>query len=209
MSKGLMFKGLCGVAVAASLLVAGTAQADKVTDAIDRASKAYSDGKLSSTSRELQFAIGRVGRRLARAYQKAMPPAPDGWKARKARRRNRTVGMMGLGITVNQRYRADGGRGRATAQLVIDNPMIQAMGAMFANPAMAQSSGYDRLEVKGLAQPGFIKFDEDRKRGDAIILIAGRVFLKVHASNIEEEDVLRSLAAGWDIKRIKEIAEIP
>jgi hypothetical protein len=205
-----MLKGFMAAAVAVSLMAGGTAQADKVTDAIDRASKAYSDGKLSSTSRELQFAIGRVSRRLARAYQEAMPPAPDGWKARRARRRNQGIGVMGMGISVNKRYRADGGgRGRASAQIIIDNPMIQAMGAMFANPALAQNSGFERLEVKGLAQPGFIKFDEDRKRGEAIILIAGRVFLKVQASRIEDEDVLRNLAAGWNIKRIKEIAEIP
>jgi hypothetical protein len=206
-----MLKGFMAAAVAVSLLVGGTAQADKVTDAIDRATKAYGDGKLSSTSRELQFAIGRIGRRLAKAYEEAMPPAPDGWKARRARRQNQGIGVMGMGISVQRRYRPDGGssRGRASAQLVIDNPMIQAMGAMFANPAMAQSSGYERLEVKGLAQPGFIKFDEDRKRGDAIILVAGRIFMKVEASNIESEDVLRKLVEGWNIKRIKEIAEIP
>ncbi|MEJ2122032.1 MAG: hypothetical protein P8Z76_15270 [Alphaproteobacteria bacterium] len=203
-----MLKGIMAAAVAVSLMVGGTAQADKVTDAIDRASKAYSDGKLSSTSRELQFAIGRVSRRLAKAYQEAMPPAPDGWKARRARRRNQGIGVMGMGISVNKRYRS-GSRGRASAQIIIDNPMIQAMGAMFANPALAQNSGFERLEVKGLAQPGYIKFDEDRKRGEAIILIAGRIFLKVEASRIEDEDVLRNLAAGWNIKRIKEIAEVP
>lgn len=204
-----MLKGSTAAALAALLAFTGAAQADKVTDAIDRASKAYSAGKLSTTSRELQFAIGRIGRRLAKAYSEAMPPAPDGWKARRARRSNRAVGVMGLGITVTRRYRPDDGRGSASAQIIIDNPMIQAMGAMFANPAMAQSSGYERLEVKGLAQPGYIKFDEDRKRGDAIILIAGRIFLKVQASRVEDEDVLRNLAAGWDIKRIKEITEIP
>lgn len=203
-----MLKGLMAAAVAVSLMAGGTAQADKVTDSIDRASKAYSDGKLSSTSRELQFAIGRVSRRLAKAYQEAMPPAPDGWKARRARRQNQGVGVMGMGISVNRRYRPDGGSGRASAQIIIDNPMIQAMAAMFANPALAQNSGFERLEVKGLAQPGYIKFDEDRKRGEAIILIAGRIFLKVQASRIENEDVLRNLAAGWNIKRIKEIAEI-
>jgi hypothetical protein len=204
-----MLKRLMAVAAVAALMTAGTAQADKVTDSIDRASKAYSAGKLSSTSRELQFAIGNVSRRLAKAYREAMPPTPDGWKARRANRRGQGIGVMGLGITVTKRYRADGGRGRARAQLIIDNPMIQAMGAMFANPAMAQNSGYERMEVKGLAQPGFIKFDEDRKRGDAIILIAGRIFLKVEVSRVEDEDMLRDLANGWNIKRIKEIAEVP
>ncbi|MDH3232267.1 MAG: hypothetical protein OEQ29_01980 [Alphaproteobacteria bacterium] len=205
-----MLKRLAAAIVVATLAVAGAARADKVTDAIERASKAYGDGKLSSTSRELQFAIGRISRRLAKVYGEAMPPAPDGWKARRARTRQQGIGMMGLGISVQRRYRPDGGgRGRASAQLVVDNPMMQAMGAMFANPAMAQSSGYERLEVKGQAQPGFIKFDEDRKRGDAIILIGGRVFLKVEAMGVENEDVLRALVAGWNIKRIKEIAEIP
>jgi len=205
-----MLKGMMAAAVVVSLSLAGAARADKVTDAIGRASKAYGDGKLSSTTRELQFAIGRIGRRLAKAYGEAMPPAPDGWKARRARTQRGAIGVMGMGISVRRRYQPDGrGRGRASAQLIIDNPMIQAMGAMFANPAMAQSSGYERLEVTGLAQPGFIKYDEDRKRGDAIILIAGRIFLKVEASNVENMDVLRALAAGWNVKRIKEIAETP
>lgn len=206
-----MTKFLPAAALVALMAFTAPAQADKVTDAMDRAAKAYRDGKLSSASRELQFAVGGLGQRLAKAYQDAMPPAPSGWKARRANTRNQGIGVMGMGmgITVSQRYRADGGQGRASAQLVMDNPMIQAMGAMFANPAMAQSSGFERLEVKGLDQPGFIKFDEDRKRGDAIILIAGRIFLKVDASGIDNVDVLRKLASGWDIKRIKEIAEIP
>jgi hypothetical protein len=204
-----MFKAILAVVAVAIVMAGGPARADKVTEAIERAVKAYGDGKLSTTSRELQFAIGRIGRRIAKAYATTLPPAPDGWRARRARSQRSSVALMNFGVSVQRRYSQDGGRGRASAQLVIDNPMIGAMATMFANPAIAQNAGYERLEVRGLAQPGFIKFNEDTKRGDAIILIAGRLFLKVEASNVEGEDVLRALVDGWNIKRIKEIAEIP
>ena len=118
------------------------------------------------------------------------------------------MGPFGAGISAQRSYNQDGGRARASAQIIVDNPMLQAMAAMFANPTMAANSGYERLSIDGLNQPAFIKYDEDRKRGEVVILLAGRVYLKVSASRIESDDVLKDLANGWNIKKIKEVAEI-
>lgn len=190
----------------AMTLAAPAAHAEKVLDSMRKAETAYKDGRLSTASRELQYALGALGKALADAYTGTVPDAPDGWTAQNPRGRAQAIGAMGYGVTVERRYREDGGRGTATAQLIVDNPMIQAMGAMFANPALAQNAGYDRLQVQG--QEAMIRFQEDRNRGEVVMLFAGRVFLKVEARNIDSEDVLEALAQGWDIAKIREVAEL-
>ena len=204
-----MIRGILAVVVVTSMAAAGTASADKVTDSIERAQKAYSAGKLSTAARQLQLGVARIRRALAKEYEKTLPPAPDGWTARKSRSRRQTFGMMGGGVTVTKRYRPSSGSGSATAQMIIDSPLLATMGAIYGNPAMAQNAGYEPFEIDGLNQPAFIKFDEDRKRGEVVILIAGRIFLKVQVTRVADEDALKALGKGWNIKRIKEIAEIP
>jgi hypothetical protein len=197
---------IAAVLSGAILLTAPAARADKISDAMDKAASAYKDGKLTSTTKNLQLALGRLAKRLAKAYEPTLPEAPSGWKARKARSKGAAVGLYGFGISASRRYRQESGQGRADAQLIVDNPMVQAMAGMFANPAMAQQAGYEQESVND--QTALIKYDEDSKRGEAIILIAGRAFLKVSASNIGDKAVIMALAKGWKIGKIKEIAEI-
>lgn len=202
-------KGLGAIIVVAAISVAGGAHADKVTDTMEKAAKAYGSGKLSTMVRQLQSALARVRKVLAKAYADAMPPAPDGWRAQRARNSGQMIGVMGGGVTVSRRYRPSSGSGSATAQLIVDSPLLATMGAIYANPAMAQNAGYEQFDIDGLNQPAFYKFDEDRKRGEVVILIGGRVFMKVNVRRVESEDVLKGLAKGWNIKKIKEIAELP
>ncbi len=190
------------VAACLVCLTATPAFADKATDAMDKAKSLYEKGDIGKTYTELQIATSLVGRKLSALYAKTFPAAPDGWKTRKARSSNRSGVMMSQGFVMNRRYTQEGGRGRVTAQLIIDNPMITAMAGMFSNPAMAARMNYDRIQIEGGGE-AWVKYQEDRKSGEVVLVLAGRVFLKLTGRNIENQDVLTKLISTWDFATLK------
>lgn len=190
--------------VAACLVCLTTtpAFADKATDAMDKAKALYEQGDLGKTYTELQIATSLVGRKLTALFARTFPAAPDGWKTRKTRSSNRAGVMMAQGFVMNRRYTQDGGRGRVNAQLIIDNPMITAMAGMFSNPAMAARMNYDRVQIEGGGE-AWVKYEEDRKRGEVVLVLAGRVFIKLSGRNIESQDILSKLISTWDFAVLK------
>lgn len=198
-------------ALAAVLLITFSAPAfaDKVTEAIDAGQKYYEDQRLSKAIRELRYAIAKISRRLSDAYEATMPPAPSGWMIRKARRRGGAGGgFFAAGTIITRNYRQEDGRGRITAQLIVDNPMMQAFAMMFANPQMAAASGFERIRVRGVRTDALMKYNDETKRGEAILLLAGRIFIKLGGQRIESDAILRDLLQGWNYEELKKVAEI-
>jgi len=197
------------LAVLSAISVPGTALADRVTDRIDKGKAHYEAGRLPAAARELQWAIGRIKRRMADGIAKTFPPPPEGWSVRRARTSNRQTVTMLQGMVIQRRYRQKSGRGTANAQLIADNPMVAMMVTMFANPAFAQNAGYERVDVEGLPQGALIKFDERRRRGDVIAMVGGRVFLKIDARNVETGDILRTMIRTWKVADLKKQLGLP
>ena len=196
--------------VAALLItVSAPAFADKVTDAIRSGQKHYEDQRLSKSIRELRYAIVQITRRLSEAYEATMPPAPSGWKTQKARRQGAAGGtFFSAGTILTRHYRQEDGRGRVTAQLIVDNPMMQAFAAMFANPQIAAASGFERVRVRGVRADALLKYDPDTKQGEAILLLAGRIFIKLDGRRIENDGIIRDLLQGWNYEDLKKVADI-
>lgn len=198
-------------ALAAALLITFSAPAfaDKVTDAIRSGQKHYEDQRLSKSIRELRYAIAQITRRLSEAYEATMPPAPSGWKTQKARRQGAAGGaFFSAGTILTRHYRQEEGRGRVTVQLIVDNPMMQAFAAMFANPQIAAASGFERVRVRNVRADALLKYDPDTKRGEAILLLAGRIFIKLDGRRIENDGIIRDLLQGWNYEELKKVADI-
>ena len=196
------------ILLAGALIAATPAAADKITDAIRDGQRYYEDDRLSKAMKELRYAIGQIGRKVAKAYEATFPQAPDGWTARKARSRStQGLGMFG-GTAVNRSYQQEGGRGRIKAELVIDNPMMQAFAQMFANPQLAAAGGYERARLRGLDDEALIKYDENTKRGEAILLMRGRIFIKVSGRSLESDAPLRAVLESWRFEDLMRIADI-
>jgi len=198
-------------ALAAALLIAFSAPAfaDKVTDAIASGRKYYEDQRLSKAIRELRYAVSQISRRLSKAYEATMPPAPGGWKMRKARRRGGGASVLfGAGTIITRNYRQEDGKGRVTVQLIVDNPMMQAFAMMFANPQIAAASGFERIRVRGVRDDALLKFNDETKRGEAILLLGGRIFIKIAGRRIEGDEILRDLLQSWNYEELMRVAEI-
>lgn len=194
---------LAAIALAGPMTLAAPARADTVTDRIDKGRAFYEKGQLSRAARELQWAIGRINKRIADGIGKTFPKAPDGWTMRRVRTGKQSGVAMLQGMVIQRRYRETGGRGRVNAQLIVDNPMIAMMTMMFSNPNIAQNAGYERIEVEGLPQGALIRYQEGRKRGDLVAMLAGRAFLKLDARNVASDEILRDMIKRWEITALK------
>ncbi len=188
------------------LLTPNMAAADKISDAIKTAAEAYKDGKLGKAAQELQYAVTKIGERLSKAYRATFPPTPDGWRARKIRSSSGGGIVRMNGQILNRRYNQKDGRGRMTAQLIVDSPAMQAYATLFANPAYARQAGFDREKIDGVPETAMVKFNEDRKRGEAVLLMAGRILIRISASGIENASAIVKLLKSWKIAEVRKIA---
>lgn len=187
---------------------ASPAWADKVTDAIGKAAAAYKAGKMSTATTELQYALTKINERLAKAYTATFPAAPEGWRAQRVRTASGNVMVRVAGQILSRRYSQQGGRGSLNAQLIVDSPTMQAFTTLFANPNYARSAGYDPVKIEGVPETAMLKYDENRKQGDLILLMANRIVIKVTGRRIESGDVLSKLVKSWNIAQVRKTAGI-
>ncbi len=208
--KSNMLAGFARAAAVAMFVVAivPAAQADEVSETISAAQELYEAGELADAVRELQFAVGQISKQLGQVYMETLPAAPDGWTADEPESAAGAGLAFGGGQMITREYREASGRGRMEAQLIVDSPMMQAMAMMFANPAMASQMGYERVRVPGRREEAMLKWEPNESSGEIVMVIAGRILIRIDGSGLTAPDVLKSIIKSWDIKALKSIAGI-
>lgn len=204
-----MRRSLLALPFAACLLaappLAAPLAADEIREQLDLAIELYEEGDLSGAVTELEFAIGEIQAKLGGLYAETFPPPPAGWTAEEASQ-EAAAAFMGGGTMVNQSYREDGGNGTMEAQLIIDNPMIQGMGALFSNPAMmAANPNMSRIRMG--RENAILDFDPVAGRGEITFMAGGgRAMLKVEGNGLSSGDQLVELLKAWDMDGLKDAA---
>lgn len=192
---------------ALSLLVATAplAQGDEIREQLDLAIELYEEGDLAGSITELQYAIGEIQGRLGSAYAETFPPAPAGWTA-EAPSQEASAAFFGGGTMVSRAYREENGSGSMNAQLMIDNPMIQGMAALFSNPAII-SANPNMKRVRLGRENAILDFDEAAGRGEITFLMGGgRAMLKVEGSGLASGDLLVETLEAWDRQGLADVA---
>lgn len=199
---------LAAVAIAYLFANAPAARADEISETIEAAQEFYKAGELADAVRELQYAVGQISNQLGQAYLKTLPEAPDGWTADEAE----AVAGGGLGFgggqMLGRKYQESGGKGRMEAQLIVDSPMMQAMSMMVANPAMASQMGYERVRLPGRREDAMLKWEANKASGEIVMVIAGRIMIRIEGKKLAAPDILKTMIKSWDIKALKSIAGI-
>jgi hypothetical protein len=194
-------KPLRTVAVALAVAALGTAaRADDITEQIDSAKALYEKGEYARAASELQFAITDIQKKVGEKYVAAMPPAPAGWDADEAEAQSGA--MLGGGQMVSRRYHEQGGDGEMTLQLTIDNPMVQAMSAMFSNPALIAADPHaKRIRVGG--DTAVLKWEPGNKSGEVSMVLGGRMIVHLEGHQLASDAVLQDFMKSWDLKPLK------
>ena len=205
MGRALPLAGGALAALAPSPLAPARA-ADGVTEQIDQGRAYYEEGDYADAITELEFAINEIRGKLAGLYADTLPEAPEGWSAGEPELQAGAA-MFGGGTVIGREYREEGGgRGRVQAQLMVDNPMVQGMAAMFSNPALlAAQPDVERVRVG--RDSAILEWEADRNAGEITLLLGGgRGLARLEGRGIAGKRLLVDLLEAWDLRAVKDIA---
>ncbi|MCL5775677.1 hypothetical protein M1105_01530 [Limibaculum sp. FT325] len=129
----------------AALLGAGPAAADEIEDALAAALEAYRAGDLAVAKEEIDFAATLIAQQKAAGLEAFLPEPLEGWTRLETSSNAGAAGMFGGGLMATAEYQRD--RETVAIQLMADNQMVAAMGAMLSNPQMmAQMGKVERID---------------------------------------------------------------
>ncbi|MGE4533753.1 hypothetical protein [Halomonas sp.] len=207
--KNSMTWMMSGVFVA-SLGISAVAlgQSDEVTEQIELGLELYQEQEYGAAITELEFAISDIRELMAGRIGETFPEPPEGWSAAEVASSGGggAAAMFGGGGSMLEReYQQEGGEGRLTAKLMIDNPMIQAMSAMFNNPALiAAQPNMERIRIG--RDSALLKWDPERGNAEVSFLMDGRILVQVDGQRLESSDPAVALLKAWDLDALREQA---
>lgn len=187
-----MKRALIAVGLMACLTVV---RADDFSETLKTAQEAYDEGDLAAAQEELNYARQLLAQMRASALDAFLPEAPDGWE-RVVSKSNNNAGLavMGGGVSSTAKYKSTEGRDRLTVSIIADSPMLQSMGMLFSNTAIA-AGGQGTMKR--------IKRQKVRvmKNGDLSTLIDKRIMVEVKGRAPEE--VKQQFFELVDFKKLK------
>jgi len=201
-----MMKGVFVASLGISAVALG--QSDEVTEQIELGLELYQEQEYGAAITELEFAISDIRELMAGRIGETFPEPPEGWSAAEVASSGGggAAAMFGGGGSMLEReYQQEGGEGRLTAKLMIDNPMIQAMSAMFNNPALiAAQPNMERIRIG--RDSALLKWNPERGSAEVSFLMDGRILVQVDGQRLESSDPAVALLKAWDLDAVREQA---
>jgi len=153
-----------------ALGIAMPAHGDEVEETIQAALEAYRAGDVKAAKEEIDFVSQLLGQLKAQGLKGFLPAALDGWTREDLETQN--VGAFGGGQMASARY--DNGSERLEIQLMADNQMVTAMGAMFGNATLMGAMG----TVKRINRQKLVVTND----GEVQTLINNRIMVQITGS---------------------------
>jgi len=167
-----------GLAAALSAVLAGTALADDVSDAIESGRKAYVDGELAKAKEALGLASQLIGQKHAEAYAKMLPAPLAGWKADEV---EITAGGASYGASsALRRYENRGVQ--IEVQISSDQALIAQFAATMAAREVAGAMG--RIVTIGTTRA------LQAADGDLYVAVGSQFIISVQGRNASADDKL-------------------
>jgi hypothetical protein len=196
--------GLLGLGLLVPL--AGTVLADEIREQIELGLQLYQEQDYGAAVTELEFAINDIRKLMSDRIAKTFPDAPGGWTAAEVESQSGGAGAAGLfgggGTMLQRKYSEDGGDAQLEAVLMVDNPMVQGMAALFTNPAiMAAQPNTERVRIG--RESAMVKWEANRSQAEVTLLLDGRILMQVKGRNLDSPDVAVELLRNWDIREVR------
>lgn len=160
------------ISAVALLLSAMPAMADDVTDTLQSAIDAYTEGDLQYALEEIAFATQLMKAMKAGTLATLLPEAQDGWTREINEDEGRALGMMG-GTGAQAQYTKDGEK--FTIQIIADSPMVATFAGIFGNAAMMANMG----KIERVGREKFLNQD-----GDLTGVVSNRILVQAEGGEI-------------------------
>lgn len=176
-----MKKLLTAHLMAASLL-ATPALADDVEDAANMAAKLYKQGDYAKAAAQWDYAATQARKKQAAKSADFLPKPLKGWTLNDQESEGMAGAMFGGGASVTRNYSK--GEAEVNITMVTDNPMIQGVAMMFANPSIAAMSGIKQKIIKG--QTALLQSEGEDKQL-MFLLRNGRTLITIDARGSKDD----------------------
>lgn len=185
-----------------ALLCASPAGADEVTDQIDSARGAYSQGDLRQAVQGLQDAIVRIQEKLQGNYGALMPEPLAGWRAEAAESQTLGMAMLGGGTQVSRRYLKEDTGESVQVQIMADSPFLPMMAMVLSNPMMIQSDPSTKLYRHG-AYRGTLKHEAGSDQWEISLLVANRILVQVEGQGLKGPEAVEGYLKAIDLQAVE------
>jgi len=177
--------------------------ANDIIEQIDAGKAFYVEGDLSRALTEFEFALDALRAEFSNLFMTTLPEPPAFWSAEEPVLET-AAALFGGGVMVTRQYQATKGEGVVTAELIVDNPMVQAFSAVIGNPIMiANDPGVRRVRFGD--QVALLNWKDDGV-GELSLSLGGRVLAKLAGRDLEGPDILLDLMKSWDLNKVTKIA---
>lgn len=176
------------VSATLALVLAMPAASDEISDTLQSALDAYSEGDAAYALEELDYARQLLLELKTEALARFLPEAPEGWTRAINSEMNAGLAMMGGGTGAEATYQGEGKS--ITLQVMAGNPMVGALGGMIGNAAMYGA------KVERVGREKFMVQDNE-----VTGLVDNRILVK--ASGADPEAML-ALIGNMDMRALKE-----
>lgn len=153
-------------------LLALPARADDVEASIDAALQAYRAGDIKMAKEELDLAAQLLGQKRAEGLRAFLPEPLEGWEREEGEVDTQAMAAFGGGQMAQASYTS--GEQDLEIQLMADNQMVTAMGAMFSSAALMGAMG----EVRRIGGEQAVISPE----GDLQAMVDGRIMVQISGS---------------------------
>ena len=183
--------------------VAAPAFADEILEQLEAAVELYKKGDITGALEELDFAVAQLRQKKGENMGALFPEPLDGWTAEEFQSGAAGGVAFGGGITASRRYTKDGG-GEAEIEVMSDSPMVQTMGALLSNPAIAGADKNTKL-IRVNRQKALLK-TESKDRAEITFLVDGKVLVQVKVNGLDDaEEAAKAYAEKIDLKKLKDL----
>lgn len=197
-----MKKLTVSLALILCFFLAAPAFADEILEQLETAVQLYKDGDITGALEELDFAVAQLRQKKGENMGALFPEPLEGWKAEKFQSGAAGGAAFGGGITASRRYTKD--NASAEIEVMSDSPMVQTMGALLSNPAIAGADKNTKL-IRINRQKALLK-TERKDRAEVTFLVDGKVLVQVKAQGMDDAaEVAQAYAKKIDIKKLKEL----
>ncbi len=167
------------------------AAADEIEDSIEAALEAYLAGDIKLAKEELDFAAQLMAQLKAEGLSGFLPEPLSGWD-RQDEDTTQSASAFGGGLMAQANY--SNGSERVEIQLMADNQIVTAMGAMFSNAALMGAMG----KVKRINREKVVITNQ----GELQTLINNRIMIQISGS--ADVEVKEAYFAAIDIEGLKD-----
>lgn len=172
-------------------VLAMPAMADDFTDSIEAALEAYAAGDIKAAKEEIDFAAQLLAQMKGDELRSFLPEPLAGWERTDDKNASGAMAAFGGGQMAKATYR--NGDQTVKIQLMADNQMVTALGAMFSNPALMGAMG----RVKRINRQKVVITN----KGEIQSLVAGHIMIQISGS--ADIDVKEAYYKAIDIKGLK------